>query len=165
MIPDLEHSKSEITNERRRAARRRMLKHVQVLSLDKKAASTVDCTLRNVSSGGARLSRPRDGLDRIPNPFYLVVPGHLRMICCKVVWKDQGSVGIGFLSDPGHMSWAWSGGADRKPEGIGPREPLSSLSTHDDYILDPATGADVKRNGPQTTAWPTRMFHQDDGAT
>jgi hypothetical protein len=164
MIPDLEHSKPETRNERRCESRRRMLKHVLVLSLDKKAASAVDCTLRNVSSSGARLSGPLDCLKRIPSPFYLVVPGHLRMIRCKVVWRSHEAVGIGFLSDPGYISWAGSGVADRKPEETGPREPLRSLSPPDAYILDRATGAVVKLNVPDTTAWPTRMVHEDEGA-
>jgi ParB family transcriptional regulator, chromosome partitioning protein len=90
--------------ERRRASRRKVFKRVQVMSLDRKSASTIDCTLRNVSSSGAQLIGPGSAISRIPNQFYLVVPGQLRTVRCKVVWKTYDAVGVKFLSDPGHLA-------------------------------------------------------------
>jgi hypothetical protein len=83
----------ETVNERRAGRRRRMLKHVQVLSLDKKATSAVDLTLRNTSAFGAQLFGPAESLARIPDEFYLVAPGQLRMIRCRIVWKGDDMVG------------------------------------------------------------------------
>jgi hypothetical protein len=92
-----------LEGERRLGQRRRMLKHVQVLSLDKKATSAVDLTLRNASSSGAQLIGCGDSLARVPDEFYLVAPGQLRMIRCEVVWRADDAVGVSFLSDPGAL--------------------------------------------------------------
>jgi hypothetical protein len=117
--------------QRRRAPRRRLLKHVQVLSLDKKAASAVDLTLRNTSNSGAQLFGPGESLERVPDEFYLVVPGQLRMIRCKVVWKGQDAIGVSFLSGPGPLA-SQAPGAEADPSG-------------EEYYLDRTTGAVVRR--------------------
>jgi hypothetical protein len=91
-------------SERRDGARRRMLKPVQVMSMDRKSASVVDCTLRTLSVCGAQLSGTASSISRIPAQFYLIVPGQLRMIRSKVVWKSYDAVGIMFLSDPGRLA-------------------------------------------------------------
>ena len=87
-----------------------MLKHVQVLSLDKKATSAVDLTLRNTSTFGAQLFGPAESLARIPHEFYLVAPGQLRMIRCRIVWKGDDMVGVSFRSDPGALGLGESAG-------------------------------------------------------
>lgn len=107
------------TRESRGAQRRRMLKQVQVLSLDKKSASAIDCTLRNLSTSGAMLSGPGASISRIPNQFYLVTPGQLRMIRCKIVWKNYDSVGVCFLSDPGHLASEHASSTHDAPNGTG----------------------------------------------
>jgi hypothetical protein len=117
MFMCLQLTQQEIDSERRRAPRRRMLKQVQILSLDKKSTSAIDCTLRNISRTGAMLSGVRTSLGRIPSPFYLVVPGQLRMIRCKVIWHSYDEIGVKFLSEPGPVASEWSGAGDHKPGG------------------------------------------------
>ena len=116
--------------ERRAGRRRRMLKHVQVLSLDKKATSAVELTLRNTSTFGAQLFGPADSLARIPEEFYLVAPGQLRMIRCRIVWKGEDMVGVSFRSDPGALGLGDSGGDAESPPG--------------DYHFDPESGAVIR---------------------
>jgi hypothetical protein len=123
----------ETVNERRAGRRRRMLKHVQVLSLDKKATSAVDLTLRNTSAFGAQLFGPAESLARIPDEFYLVAPGQLRMIRCRIVWKGDDMVGVSFRTDPGALGIRESAGDDRDTE-----------TTPDDYHLDQETGAVIR---------------------
>lgn len=121
--------------EARLEPRRRMLKACQILSLDRKATSAIDCTLRNMSSSGAQLSGPATSLSRIPSEFYLVAPGQLRMIQSKVVWKSYDTVGIKFLSDPGNLA---SGQAEALSE------PNATLTPPENYVLDRTTGAVVR---------------------
>ncbi len=89
-------------SDRRDVARRRMLKPVQVMSMDRKSASVIDCTLRTLSVCGAQLSGTASSISRIPAQFYLIVPGQLRMIRSKVVWKSYDAVGhhVPFRSRP-----------------------------------------------------------------
>ena len=148
MVSRVDIKKRRIARERRRQRRQRMLKHVQVLSLDKKAASAIDLTLRNASSSGAQLLGPAESLGRIPDEFYLVVPGQLRMIRCEVVWRADGAVGVSFLSDPGTL-------ASREPEGGGGWETLEpEPPPPENYGLDRTTGAVVKLGGPVSAGAP-----------
>jgi hypothetical protein len=118
--------------ERRAGRRRRMLKHVQVLSLDRRATSAVDLTLRNTSTFGAQLFGPAESLARIPDEFLLVAPGQLRMIRCRIVWRGEAMVGVSFRSDPGVLGLGeHAGDAETSP---------------DDYRLDPETGAVIRTN-------------------
>ena len=110
-----------------------MLKHVQVLSLDKTATSAVDLTLRNTSTFGAQLFGPAESLARIPDEFHLVAPGQLRMIRCRIVWKGDDMVGVSFRSDPGVL-------------GIGDRAGDEREKETDDYHLDRETGAVIRTN-------------------
>ena len=136
--------------ESRRKPRRRVLKYVQVLSLDKKATSVIDCTLRNISRSGAQLFGPEASVSRIPSQFYLVAPGQLRMIHCKVVWKTYDAVGISFLSDPGQLPFAADGGGELAA--------FESDAPPESYVLDRTTGAVVKLNGPDSCKAPDRDF-------
>jgi hypothetical protein len=132
MALGLEHAQLANESERRRAPRRRMLKQVQILSLDKKSTSAIDCTLRSISRTGAMLSGVRTSLGRIPSPFYLVVPGQLRMIRCKVIWHSYDEIGVKFLSEPGAVASEWSGCGDYKPACVAggkEQDPLSSADT------------------------------------
>lgn len=148
MVSRIDIKKRRVERERRRQRRQRMLKHVQVLSLDKKAASAIDLTLRNASSSGAQLFGPAESLGRIPDDFYLVVPGQLRMIRCEVVWRTDGAVGVSFLSDPGTL-------ASREPEGGGGWESLEpEPPPPENYVLDRTTGAVVKLGGPVSAEAP-----------
>ena len=152
MVSRIDIKKRRIERERRRQRRRRMLKHVQVLSLDKKAASAIDLTLRNASSSGARLFGPAESLRRIPDEFYLVAPGQLRMIRCEVVWRADDAVGVSFLSDPGTL-------ASREPEGGGDWEALEpEPPPPESYVLDRTTGAVVKLGEPVSAGAPDGAF-------
>ena len=147
--------------ESRRGPRRRVLKHVQVLSLDKKAASAVDCTLRNISRFGAQLGWPAPSAIRIPSEFYLVAPGQLRMVRCKVVWKSHNRAGISFLSDPSHLISGETESTSDQPDDCGDRETPEVLSAPDSYVLDRTSGAVVRSDDlafgkiPSTAAIPT----------
>lgn len=132
MVAPEDATEPEAAAERRAGRRRRMLKHVQVLSLDKTATSAVDLTLRNTSTFGAQLFGPAESLARIPDAFYLVAPGQLRMIRCRIVWKGDDMVGVSFRSDPGVLGIGEGSGEPRETE------------TSDDYHLDRETGAVVR---------------------
>jgi hypothetical protein len=134
MVAPEDATEHDNAGERRAGRRRRVLKHVQVLSLDKKATSAVDLTLRNTSTYGAQLFGPAESLTRIPDEFHLVAPGQLRMIRCRIVWKGDDMVGVSFRSDPGRVGIG---------EGAGDAE-----APPDDYHLDRQTGA-VIRTHPQ----------------
>jgi hypothetical protein len=130
MVAPEDATDDDNAGERRAGRRRRMLKHVQVLSLDKKATSAVDLTLRNSSTFGAQLFGPADSLARVPDEFYLVAPGQLRMIRCRIVWKGDDMVGVSFRSDPGALGLGDSAGDAERPP--------------DDYHVDPETGAVIR---------------------
>ena len=131
MVAPEDATEHDNAGERRTGRRRRVLKHVQVLSLDKKATSAVDLTLRNTSTFGAQLFGPAESLARIPDEFQLVVPGQLRMIRCRIVWKGDDMVGVSFRSDP------WVLGI-----GEGSVEPRDTEAS--DYHLDRETGAVIR---------------------
>lgn len=132
MVASEDATEHDDPGERRSGRRRRMLKHVQVLSLDKKATSAVDLTLRNSSTFGAQLFGPAESLARIPDEFYLVAPGQLRMIRCRIVWKGDDMVGVSFRSDPGVLGLGDGAGDAEAPP--------------DAYHLDRETGAVIRRN-------------------
>ena len=148
MISRIDSKRRRIERERRRQRRQRMLKHVQVLSLDKKAASAIDLTLRNASSDGAQLLGPAESLGRVPDEFYLVAPGQLRMIRCETVWRGDGAVGVSFLSDPGTL-------VSREPDAGGGGEALEpEPPPPESYVLDRTTGAVVKLGKPESAGVP-----------
>ncbi len=136
--------------ESRRKPRRRVLTHVQVLALDRKATSAIDCTLRNVSRSGAQLCGPEASIRRIPSQFYLVAPGQLRMIHCRVVWKTYDAVGIAFLTDPGPLFL--------ETDDAGEMAAIECDAPPESYVLDRTTGAVVKLNGPDSGKAPDRDF-------
>ena len=150
MVSRIDIKKRRVEREHRRQRRQRMLKHVQVLSLDRKAASAIDLTLRNASSSGAQLFGPTESLGRIPDEFYLVTPGQLRMIRCEVVWKAEGAVGVSFLSDPGTL-------ASHEPDDGGSKA-LEPEPPPENYVLDRTTGAVVKLGEPVSAGAPDSAF-------
>jgi hypothetical protein len=93
-----------VQSERRAGARRRVLKPVQVMSMDRRSTSVIDCTLRNLSVCGAQLSGTASCISRLPAQFYLIIPGQLRMIRSKVVWKSYDAAGIMFHSHAGRLA-------------------------------------------------------------
>lgn len=93
-LDNLDHQK-----DRRRAPRRRVLKSAQIVSLDK--MSTIDCAIKSVSRTGALLSAPP--MSKIPNRFYLRVPGHLKLIPCQLVRNRLTGIAVDFQADPGPL--------------------------------------------------------------
>jgi hypothetical protein len=88
----IEQESTEDSAERRRAPRRRVLRRVQIVTLDKR--STLDCTLRSISSSGALISThsARD----IPDSFYLRAPGQSSYVLCQVVRRTLTHIAITF---------------------------------------------------------------------
>ncbi len=58
--------------------------------------STMDCTVRNISAWGAKVTLP-DAF-RVPDDFNLVVPHHDQTHRAKVIWRKGDSAGLA-LSD------------------------------------------------------------------
>jgi hypothetical protein len=55
----------------------------------------VDCIIRNLSDGGAKLEVP--AVSGMPNTFDLVVPG-MRPHGCRVAWRALREIGVQFIS-------------------------------------------------------------------
>jgi hypothetical protein len=55
--------------------------------------SKVDCLIRNLSDGGAKLEVA--SVKAIPNSFDLIAPGH-RPHACRVVWRALKEMGVEF---------------------------------------------------------------------
>jgi hypothetical protein len=56
--------------------------------------SVVDCTVRNLSAGGARLDV--SSTFGIPDDFDLLVEPDKAMRACRVAWKDEHRLGVTF---------------------------------------------------------------------
>ena len=78
--------------ERRRVPRIRTLKSGKIVTGAR--ASTIECTVRNLSSDGALLLVP--SLIAIPSEFELVLSGPTRHTC-RVVWRGDNRVGVEFV--------------------------------------------------------------------
>jgi hypothetical protein len=80
--------------DRRRAPRLKSLLTGTIVYDDRN--STMDCTVRNISAWGARVTLP-DAF-RIPEEFNLVVPHHDQTHRAKVIWRKGEAAGLA-LSD------------------------------------------------------------------
>lgn len=85
-----------IAVERRVFPRRRTLLAGLALQSDRIAASTMDCRIRNLSDGGARLEVARPGW--LPDRFELAVNGRDMRKWVEVVWRDAGAAGVRFTA-------------------------------------------------------------------
>jgi hypothetical protein len=56
--------------------------------------SRIDCVIRNLSDGGAKLEVP--SARTIPQSFDLMVPGH-RPQHCRIAWRALKEVGVQFM--------------------------------------------------------------------
>lgn len=56
---------------------------------------TIDCTIRNISEGGAKLEI--DPTNTIPDEFELHIPERDRSYHVKIVWRDAKHLGVQFL--------------------------------------------------------------------
>jgi hypothetical protein len=82
---------AQAKTDRRRFPRTRTLKCGRVILTDR---TTVDCTIRNLSRGGARLVLGAP--TRIPGFFLLVVDGSKDMIPARLVWQKGLAAGVMF---------------------------------------------------------------------
>ena len=57
--------------------------------------SRVDCVIRNLSEGGAKIEVP--SARAVPQTFDLLVPGH-RPQHCRVAWRALRELGVQFMS-------------------------------------------------------------------
>lgn len=78
-------------NEKRTAPRHRVLKHG---TLAFGGGGSVDCTVRNISSGGARLDLANPF--RLPQSFTLVIESDHFMRRCRPVWCSDTRIGVAF---------------------------------------------------------------------
>ena len=84
------------THERRAHPRRRVLKKVKAVFNDNR--SVLDCIMRDVSVGGARLSCAQ--ATQLPDGFVLVFMTDREMRDVRVVWRRLNELGVAFLSPP-----------------------------------------------------------------
>lgn len=77
--------------EKRRAPRHRVLKHG---TLAFNSGGGVDCMVRNISSGGARLEVANPL--RLPQSFTLVIKTDQFMRHCHPVWCSENRIGVAF---------------------------------------------------------------------
>jgi len=78
-------------NEKRRAPRHRVLKHG---TLSFSSGGGIDCMVRNISSGGARLDVANPF--RLPQSFMLVIEADQFMRRCHPVWCSDTRIGVAF---------------------------------------------------------------------
>jgi len=84
-----------MTTNRRRARRRAFAHKALVCSIE--GTPILDCHLRDVSDGGARLAAPPADLSKIPGEFILVLTTGAKVRrSCRVVWRSQNEAGIRF---------------------------------------------------------------------
>jgi hypothetical protein len=79
--------------ERRKGSRQRVLKAGEITFAGHGAA--INCTVRNVSDGGASLEV--ESPIGIPDEFDLVLTGDHTTRHCKVVWRKAKRIGVQFL--------------------------------------------------------------------
>lgn len=82
----------ERLDERRKAARARMLKSGRIAVSAK--APKIECAIRNLSDTGACL-QVHSGTFGIPREFELQLDGGLRHPC-KVIWRTESRLGVSF---------------------------------------------------------------------
>jgi hypothetical protein len=78
--------------EKRTAPRHKVLKHG---TLAFHGGGSIDCTVRNISSSGARLdiAKPVIGL---PEAFTLIIETNQFIRRCHPVWRNDGRIGVAF---------------------------------------------------------------------
>jgi hypothetical protein len=75
-----------------RLPRRRVLKAAKIVFSSR--SSTIECTVRNLSQGGARLMVA--SVVGIPDSFELSVPGEPTRQCWWLIWRKAGEIGVAF---------------------------------------------------------------------
>ena len=85
-----------IASERRAHPRHRVLKRVKAVF--NANGSVVDCVMRDISEGGARLACGQ--ATHLPDTFILVFPAEREMRDVRVAWRSLHHLGVEFLSPP-----------------------------------------------------------------
>lgn len=75
----------------RRAIRKRTLKEGRIVLSDR---STIDCTIRDLGEGGAKLVF--DGLTSLPESFELLIVADNKLMPAQLLWRRGLSVGVAF---------------------------------------------------------------------
>jgi hypothetical protein len=81
-------------SDNRHAARRKTLKGGRIVFNG--GRSTIDCTVRNLSSHGAKLQV--SSVVGVPDTFDLLLDGHSRQPC-RVAWRSLKELGVEFRSE------------------------------------------------------------------
>jgi len=76
--------------ERRRAPRHRTLKGALVVFDNHQRA--LDCMIRNLSEGGAKISLESTG--DVPDSFEILVPKEHMIIAARAVWRTRNEMGV-----------------------------------------------------------------------
>lgn len=85
--------------ERRKSHRMRVLKRGQAVL--KVNLSVLNCTIRDLSEGGARLAL--ENTAAVPHEFCLLFVAENEMRDVRVVWRRPDQMGVEFLSPPRHV--------------------------------------------------------------
>ena len=80
----------------RKTPRRRMLTAARIVFNNK--SSVYDCTVRDLSEGGARLILPN--LLGVPKSFELWIDKFNSKYVCDTVWRNKGQMGVKFDTPP-----------------------------------------------------------------
>ncbi|TXN78348.1 PilZ domain-containing protein [Methylobacterium sp. WL8] len=80
--------------ERRNLPRKRVLKAAKIIFSH--GGSVMDCTVRNVSNAGAKLTLPSSV--GVPETFTLVIEADGTQHACKLIRRESEAVGVQFVS-------------------------------------------------------------------
>lgn len=86
----------KLAGERRAHPRHRVLKRVKAVFNSN--SSVVDCVMRDISLGGARLACAQ--ATHLPDTLILVFPAEREMRDVRVAWRSVNELGVSFLSPP-----------------------------------------------------------------
>jgi len=84
-----------MTEDHRGSERRRALKGAKVVLND---WSTIDCTIRNLSDGGARLEF--GDLTTLPEEFRILITSENTLVPVRRAWVRGNAVGVEFTGPP-----------------------------------------------------------------
>ena len=84
-----------VEENKRIAVRNRVLKSGKIISMDK--WSVVDCTIRDISTTGARIICGDQAA--IANEFRFLIPSENTICTARVVWRRDNMLGIVFTSE------------------------------------------------------------------
>jgi hypothetical protein len=59
------------------------------------AGGLIDCTIRNLSDGGACVEVVNPGL--VPDAFALIIKPELLRRSCRVLWREANRIGVEFV--------------------------------------------------------------------